>query len=216
VNSGETGLTSEPGASYVPESNRTFRMARLMLLMSIAKQDGRRIESIDRLTYYEFFSDNPWAVILGTSEQDSADRDALRLVGFARNQLSYASTGQRFVSRRERIRSDLARLIARGLASLDGGSFSTTPRGDELSDGLMSSYADAYRASSRIVLRRLTRLSNRRLTEQVEDWLGRPWLLLDLLEDVRGAGVPALPEENERLKPEKTRLQDEREPWVSE
>jgi hypothetical protein len=42
------------------------------------------------------------------------------------------------------------------------------------------------------VLRRLVRLPNRRLEDQVETWLGHSWLLLDLLDDVRGADVPTL------------------------
>jgi hypothetical protein len=158
-------------AAFVPENSRTFRMARLLLLLSTARSDGRRIESLDRLTYYEFFADNPWVVVDGDSNADAADRDTLRLAGFSRTQLSYASTGQRFVSRRGRIRSDFAQLVSYGLAEISSTQF-------------------------------------KRLEAQVERWLGHSWLLLDLLDDVRGADVPALPEVDHGP-PTKTRLQEE-------
>lgn len=195
-------------AAFVPENSRTFRMARLLLLLSTARSDGRRIESLDRLTYYEFFADNPWVVVDGDSNADAADRDTLRLAGFSRTQLSYASTGQRFVSRRGRIRTDFAQLVAYGLAEISGTHFKSTDSGNEISDELQSSYAYGYRASASIVLRRLVPLPSRRLEAQVERWLGHSWLLLDLLDDVRGADVPALPEADHGPLA-KTRLQEE-------
>jgi len=181
-------------AALVPEDSRTFRMARLLLLLSTARHDGRRVESLDRLAYYEFFADNPWVVVDGDSTADDRDRDTLRLAGFARTQLSYASTGQRFASRRARIRADFAQLVAYELATLDGTQFRITDRGDATSNELQSSYAAAYRTSASVVLRRLVSLGQRALQKRVEEWLGQSWLLLDLLEDVRGADVPELPE----------------------
>lgn len=198
----------EPGAEFVPESSRTFRMARLLLLLSTAQGQGRSIESLDRLAYYDFFADNPWVIVEGDSPSDVADRDTLQLAGFSRTQLSYASTGQRFVSRRERIRGDFAQLVAYGLADLAGSRFAITDRGDKICDELQSSYADGYRASASVVLRRLVRLQNRVLERKVEKWLGHSWLLLDLLDDVRGADVPALPVADQE-KVAKTSLMEE-------
>ncbi|WP_425864761.1 hypothetical protein [Arthrobacter sp. TWP1-1] len=206
-----TETTSPPpatGEEFVPESSRTFRMARMLLLLSTARRQGRSIESLDRLAYYEFFADNPWVVVAGGSAADVADRDTLRLAGFSRTQLSYASTGQRFVSRRQRIRGDFAQLSAYGLAELAGRRFAITDRGEKICDELQSSYADGYRASADVVLRRLVRLPNRALEGQVEKWLGHSWLLLDLLDDVRDADVPALPVVDEATKA-KTRLTEE-------
>ncbi|KQQ28617.1 hypothetical protein ASF54_08195 [Frondihabitans sp. Leaf304] len=165
-------------------------MGRLLLLLGVAKQDGRHVESIDRLAYYEFFADNPWVVVADDADSANADRDSLRIAGFSQTQLSYASTGHRFASRRERIRGDLSQLVAYGLVRLDGVRFTVTDDGEHLAANMQSSYADAYRVSASIVLRRLVRLSNRRLEAQVEEWIGHSWLLIDLLDDVRGADLP--------------------------
>jgi len=183
--------------TFVPEDSRTFRMARLLIVLSTARRNGRLIASLDRLAYYEFFADNPWVVVSGDSEADVADQDTLILAGFSPTQLSYASTGQRFASRRERIRADLADLIAYGLAGIDGTDFIITSRGEETVEGLQSSYADGLRASAEVVLRRLVRLSGKRLEEEVEAWVGHSWLLLDLFDDVRGAAVPAPTKSNQ-------------------
>lgn len=175
--------------AFVPENSRTFRCARLLLLFATARYDGRQVASLDRLAYYEFFADNPWVIIDGDTSLDLADEDTLVLAGFSRTQLSYASTGQRFVSRRERIRTDLAQLVAHDLVQLADAQFVITARGEETAESMQSSYAEGFRASARVVLRRLVRLSNKRLEENVERWLGHSWLLLDLLDDVRGSDV---------------------------
>ena len=178
--------------SFVPEGSRTFRAARLLLLLDTAFREGRKIGSIDRLAYYEFFADNPWVVIDGDHPSDDRDRDTLALAGFSPTQLAYASTGPRFASRRERIRVDLSLLVALGLAQFGTNSFEISDTGARIADGLQSSYADGYRASASVVLRHLVPLSNRALDEQAERWLGHSWLLLDLLDDVRGADVPTM------------------------
>ena len=182
-------------SAFVPENSATFRMGRLLLLLGVARHDGRTIDSIDRLAYYEFFADNPWVILGDDPPSDAKDRDSLRLAGFAQTQLSYASTGHRFVSRRERIRGDLAQLIAFGLVRLAGTRFSMTENGEQLVANMQSSYADAYRSSASIVLRRLVRLSNKRLEADVEEWLGHSWLLVDLLDDIRGADISPSSEE---------------------
>jgi hypothetical protein len=179
-----------PQHSFVPENSRVFRCARLLLLLAIAREEGRQVASLDRLAYYEFFADNPWVVIDGDTAVDLADRDTLAIAGFSQTQLSYASTGQRFASRRERIRADLAQLVAYGLVRLADSQFVITDLGRDVSNSLQSSYAEAFRASANVVLRRLVRLPNRTLEQNVENWLGHSWLLLDLLDDVRNADVP--------------------------
>lgn len=49
---------------------------------------------------------------------------------------------------------------------------------------MFSLYADAYREAARVVLKRLSRLTDRKLTEAADDWLGRSWLFIDVLDDV--------------------------------
>jgi hypothetical protein len=177
-----------------PEEFRVFRCARMLVLFAVARNDGRQIASVDRLAFYDFFADSPWIVVSGDHRSDLADERALKVAGFSKTQLSYASTGPRFASRRQRVQFDLAQLVAYGLVSGEGAEYRITELGQEREQRMHSSYADAYRISAGIVLRRLTSLSLTRLQGSVEQWLGHSWLLLDLLDDVRGAELPATAE----------------------
>jgi len=176
--------------SFSPEESTTFRLARMLLLLAVAKNSGRKVPSVDRLGYYEFFADNPFIVIEGSRAHDAADRAALEVAGFSRVQLAYASSGARFISRRRRLQHDLAQLFAFGLVELTGDGYDITEAGTVVADDLNSVYADAYRTSADIVLRRLASKSNVGLERSVEGWLGHSWLLVDLLDDVNDAEVP--------------------------
>jgi len=176
--------------SFSPEESTTFRIARMLLLLSVARNGGRKVPSVDRLGYYEFFADNPFIVIEGDMARDVADRASLEVAGFSRVQLAYASSGPRFMSRRRRLQHDLAQLIAFGLVELTGGGYDITESGTVVADNLNSVYADAYRTSAEIVLRRLASRSNVGLERSVERWLGHSWLFVDLLDDVNDAEIP--------------------------
>lgn len=167
-----------------PEDRSVFRLAQLTLLLQVTTEEGAPVRTVDRLGFYDFFSANPFVVVSGDDDRDVADRLALRLAGFSNRQLSYASTGQRFVSRRRRLQHDLSLLVAYGLAAVDSTGYVLTSSGRELADGLGSVYAEAYRDAARLILRRLRRLSDRRLTQQANEWLGKSWLLIDVLDDV--------------------------------
>ena len=184
-------------SSFIPEDSETFRRARMLVLLSVAQKSGRAVPSMDRLGYYEFFADSPYIVIDGDKVRDRADRAALEVAGFTRVQLAYASSGARFVSRRRRLQHDLAQLVAYDLVELTGAGYSITRAGQAVAGDLNSVYADAYRQSAEIVLRRLATKSNAALERSVEAWLGHSWLLVDLLDDVKDAEAPAeeLPDE---------------------
>jgi hypothetical protein len=176
------GLSSAvPGA---PEDREVFRLAQLTLLLEVAEDHRIPVRTVDRLGFYDFFSANPFIVITGEENRDVADRLALRLAGFSDRQLSYASTGQRFASRRRRLQHDLSLLLAYGLVAIGGGGYVLTPLGRTVAAGLTSIYADGYREAAGVVLRRLGRLSDRRLAQSAAAWLGRSWLLIDFLEDI--------------------------------
>ncbi|MFE3754374.1 hypothetical protein ACFXO9_08715 [Nocardia tengchongensis] len=180
---GDASLLSA-AVPWGPEDSQVFRLAQLALLLEAADLERAPVRSIDRLGFYDFFSANPFVVTAGEDERDAADRLTLRLAGFSDRQLSYASTGQRFVSRRRRLQHDLARLVAYGLVRIDNQGYGLTTPGRELAAGLTSIYAQAYREAAAVVLRRLKRLSDRQLTQSAENWLGRSWLLIDLFDDV--------------------------------
>lgn len=167
-----------------PEDHQVFRAAQLTLLLEVAGAERVEVRTVDRLGFYDFFSANPFVVTAGDDPRDAADRLTLRLAGFSDQQLSYASTGQRFASRRRRLQHDLSLLIAYGLVAIETGGYGLTPAGRTLATELTSVYADAYRAAAQVVLRRLKRLSDRQLMQRADDWLGRSWLLIDVLDDV--------------------------------
>ncbi len=174
-----------------PEDRVVFRLGQLALLFEVAGTQSTPVRTVDRLGYYDFFSANPFVVVDGEAGRDDADRLALRLAGFSDRQLSYASTGQRFASRRRRLQHDLALLIAYGLVTLTGEGYQLTGAGRQLTGRMTSVYADAYREAARVVLRRLKPMSDTRLRQSAQDWLGRSWLLLDLFDDVQET-VPLL------------------------
>lgn len=162
----------------------SFRSAQLLLAFSVAARLSVQMPTTDRVATYDFFAANPFAVLSGETSSDLQDATRLELVGYARGQLSYASLGHRFVSRRERIRADLALLVAHGLVEIGTDSYSISPRGEELAEQLNSTYADAYRLAAEVVLSRLSRMNDRALREATAKWAGTHWLLLDLFDDV--------------------------------
>lgn len=180
---GVTGSLAAP-ISWQPEDHDVFRLAQLVLLLSVAAELEKPIATVDRLGYYDFFSASPFVVLGGRTQSDADERLALKLAGFVERQLSYASTGQRWVSRRRRLQHDLAQLMSYNLMTLQNGAFDLTPSGQTLATQLSTIYADAYRVSARVIIRRLSRLSDRALLQAVQGWLGISWLALDLLDDV--------------------------------
>lgn len=174
---------------WQPEDHDVFRLAQLTLLLSVAAKLDKQVSTVDRLGYYDFFSANPFVVVGGSSRQDQRDRLALTLAGFVQRQLSYASTGQRWISRRRRLQHDLSILVSLGIVSMRGSAFVLTGAGLDLANGLTSVYADSFRASAEIVVRRLSRLSDKALVEASQDWIGSTWLSVDLLADVTADSV---------------------------
>jgi hypothetical protein len=187
----EGGYALSAAVPSGPEDRQVFRLAQLAVLLEVAGAERIPVRTVDRLGFYDFFSANPFVVVCGDDERDVADQLTLRLAGFSSRQLSYASTGQRFVSRRRRLQHDLALLIAYGVAAIDSTGYALTASGRDLAAGLGSVYAEAYRDAARVVLRRLRRLSDRQLRQQADEWLGRSWLLIDVLDDVAETTPPA-------------------------
>lgn len=172
------------GVPTSPEERDVFRWAQLLILLEVAESTTVQVKTIDQLGYYDFFAANPFSVVGNEDARDKDDRVSLRLAGFSEKQLSYASTGDRFASRRRKLQYDLAQLVAYGLVHVHGAEYKISASGETLASQLDSVYADAYRSSARIILRRLGRLSARGLNDTVQRVLGQSWLLIDFLDDV--------------------------------
>lgn len=180
----EEGVALSAAVPDGPEDRQVFRLAQLTLLLQVAGAESAPVRSVDRLAFYDFFSANPFVVASGGTPRDDNDRLTLRLAGFSDRQLSYASTGQRFASRLRRLQHDLSLLVAYGLVTIDNEGYGLTEAGKTIASQFNSVYADSYREGARVVLARLKRLSDRNLKRNADEWLGRSWLLIDVLDDV--------------------------------
>lgn len=170
--------------TFSPEDSMAFRMAQLALLLNVAAEKQSAVRTLDRLAYFDFLAANPYLMLDGDDRRRVDDRHRVRAAGFSSRQLSYNSVGQRFVSRRQRLKHDVAHLISYGLVEIREGGYGLSDAGVEFCDNLGSIYADAYRESATIVFRRLGKSTDSGLANAMRGWLGESWLLLDLLRDV--------------------------------
>jgi hypothetical protein len=164
------GGTGGPSPVVIPEDDIVFRLAQLLLLLSSLHRMGKAGTTLERLGCYDFLVSNPMLVL--TDESDT-DRTRLLMAGFDGRALSYASPAHRFATRRERLQHDLALLVAYGLAAptVDRGVlYAITDDGAELAARFTALYAQAYRLSADILVRRLSSMSDKRLREAVRTW----------------------------------------------
>jgi hypothetical protein len=167
-----------------PEALRQFRLARLLVLLDVAAtQKPIKPLDIERLAFYDFFAASPF-LILG--EEDPERQDVL-LAGFSSNSLSYNSSAQRFTNRRARLQHDLTLLISYALLEVENVqgriAYHITDRGSEIAGDLHALYAAAYRDSASLVIRRLNKLSDKKLREEARRWLRAEGFLIDLYDD---------------------------------
>jgi hypothetical protein len=155
----------------------------LLLLDVAAAQTPLKPIDIERLAFYDFFAANPFLIV---DEEDAARRDLL-LAGFNVNSLSYNSSAQRFTNRRARLQHDLTVLLAHSLVRAETThsrvAYAVTKQGSALSKELHALYAVAYRESASIVIRRLNRLSDKRLRENARAWLRAEGFLIDIYDE---------------------------------
>ena len=176
VDYGDEGMHGS-ALSFDPDNSLAFRLGQLTLLLRVATDTQCSINTLDRLTYFDFLAANPYLMLEGDDRRKTEDRRRVRLASFSSRQLSYNSIGQRFVSRRERMKHSY------GLVEVRGG-YGLSEPGLDFSDNLTTIYAYSYRESAGIVLRRFGKSSEAALASAMREWLGESWLLLDLLRDI--------------------------------
>lgn len=188
--SGHLGVlpAQTPAAPRRPENLREFRLARLLILLeSVPEIATAKPLHLERLGYYDFFTDNPFLVL----EDEPKLRTRLLLAGFSERSLSYNSAAQRFTNRRARLQHDLALLVARALVHVVPSdrhiTFALTEDGRRSASELQTFYARGLRASAEIVVRKLNRLGDRKLPERAREWLRAEPFLIDLYD--MGEGV---------------------------
>lgn len=161
----------------------------MLLLLDIASGlNLKKPLDVERLSYYDFFAANPFALF---SSDETAAKEIL-LAGFTSNDLSYQSSGHRFVTRRGRLQSDIVFLVARALVSVTVDEhrvvYGLTQQGATTASGFASLYAHAYRTSALHVLTRLDRLSDAALIKEARARLEATGQLIDLYGSEAGEG----------------------------
>ncbi|MEV6926576.1 hypothetical protein AB0M46_19030 [Dactylosporangium sp. NPDC051485] len=150
-----------------PDDLTLFRQARLLLVLAVA---GEPIDA-ERLGVYEFLAGHP---LLLARADDDPDRTALRLAGFDDRTVGYASPAQRFATAQLHLGRDLGALVARGLVDVAAAgrvTYRLTGEGAIIAGRFTAMYAQSYITAVRIVIRRLRRLSGRKLREGLRIWL---------------------------------------------
>ncbi|WP_205752784.1 hypothetical protein [Cryptosporangium phraense] len=150
-----------------PDDEPVFRCARLLLLLDLVRERTANGVDVERLGIYDFFAAHP---LLLVAEPADPDRTTLRLAGFDDRAIAYTGAGQRLVTTQQRLPADLTALISSGLVEMivDGRvRYRLTEPGQQAAARLTAAYAHSYRLAARIVLKRLRRLSARKLRQTV-------------------------------------------------
>ncbi|MEU7870876.1 hypothetical protein [Dactylosporangium sp. NPDC049140] len=150
-----------------PEELSTFRRVRLLFVLEAA---GEGLDA-ERLGAYEFLAGQPLLLARG---DDDPDRTTLRLAGFDDRTVAYASPAQRYVTAQLSLGRDLAALVAQGLVDVAASgrvTYRLTEEGANMARRFTAMYAQSYITAVRIVIRRLRRLSGRKLRENLRLWL---------------------------------------------
>jgi hypothetical protein len=163
-----------------PEELDEFRQGRLLVLLAgLEGKKPAQWPDLERLSFYDFFSANPFLVPL-----DAPAKAALSHAGFESSNLSYQSSSQRFTNNRSRLQFDLAMLVARDLVAPQVHerrvTYGATKAGQDLAASFRSLYADAFRRSSTLIVDRLRRMSDTALRRDAKTWLRAEALMIDL------------------------------------
>ncbi len=163
--------------TILPEDLPAFRVAQLLVVLEgIASS-----VTVERLAYYDFFLANPMLI----DSIDTVDRTALVMAGFDSRTIDHQSAAQRFANRRQRIRADIASLVAYGLVYpiVAGGlvKYELTELGVSSAAELRAAYADGLRRSISISLPTLRKLSDSSLRKSAQVWLRAERFGLDLI-----------------------------------
>ena len=168
---------------FSPEDVTLFNSSRLLLLFEVLHEhkSGRAID-LERLCYYDFFAANPFLI----AGDDKSLRLELELSGFDPNKLEYASSPQRFRTKRECTKQYLSLLLCKGLIDVKNEEskllYEITERGLDAISRINTMYAIAYRKSASSIVRKLKDYSDGKLWESASRWLEAKSFRVDLFD----------------------------------
>lgn len=170
---------------FSPEDATLFNSSRLLLFFDVLHQlKLKQGIDLERLCYFDFFAANPYLVV--------AEGDPLRLDfeinGFEPNKLEYASSSQRFNTKRESIKQYLSLLLCKGLICVKNEDakllYEITQHGIDAASQINSMYAIAYRKSAFCIIEKLKDYSDQKLWESASKWLESKSFRVDLFDMV--------------------------------
>jgi hypothetical protein len=165
-----------------PDEEDLFNSARLLALFGVLNEqkDDAGIP-IERIAYYDFFSAQPLLIL--EKEETNLKLDLL-FFGFETTSVSYISSSQRFSNRRERLKHYLSNLIMRDLITVynsDGKLlYKITDYGNEIASKFNAMYIQAYKKSAELILKKLSKLSDKQLAMNSKQWLKAEAFVIDL------------------------------------
>jgi hypothetical protein len=158
----------------IPDEMAVFRRARLLVLLDLLAEETPAGVDAERAGVYDFLAAHP---LLLVRDDDDPDRFALLMAGFDDRAVAYASPGQRLATAQSHLGRDLTALAATGLVEMVAAGrirYRATDEGRAAVAALSATYVVSYRMSARIIVRRLRRLSGRRLREAVRLCISPP------------------------------------------
>jgi len=167
---------------FSAEGEDLFNSARLLMLFNTFDEIGDSTGiNIERVAYYDFFSAQPFLVF---TEDDADSKLELLIDGFEATTIGYISSSQRFTNRREKLKHYLAGLLMRDLIdvrNIDGQLlYCITKKGKETAVKFKTLYSLAYKKSSAIIIKKLARLSEKKLSDNAREWLRAEPFIIDL------------------------------------
>ncbi|MCX7748570.1 MAG: hypothetical protein N2645_17030 [Clostridia bacterium] len=168
---------------YSPEDEDIFNASRLLLMFDVLNQTGKKKSiSIERISYYDFFSANPLLIF----NNDVKISKKLMYEGFPSNTISYISSSHRFVNRLEKLKYYMSYLIARDLIDIyyeDGRIiYSITCNGIDIAKSINTFYSNAYKESCKIIIKHLESMSDTKLSKESQKWLKAENFVIDLID----------------------------------
>jgi len=174
--------TEDTQIRFSAEDEDLFNSARLLLLFDVLEGHGIKGGiNIERAAYYDFFSAQPF-LVLGKGEKDI--KFELLYEGFESTTIGYISSSQRFTNRREKLKHYLAGLLVRNLIQVNNVNsqllYSITEEGKYVATQFKSLYTKAYKKSAGIIIKKLSKMSDKKLTDNAREWLRAEPFLIDL------------------------------------
>lgn len=172
---------------FNPEDITMFNSARLLLLFEKLNNIGfSKPIDMERLSLFDFFSANPFLIL----DKNDPSWIELESIGFETLTIDYMSSSQRFRTKRSKLKSHLAFLYMKGLISNDKESrtlqlYSITEEGMRVASNFRTIYANNYRRSVEIVVKKLKGMSDTKLWKNSNVWLEARSFQIDLY-DITG------------------------------